>query len=268
MEDWMQYTTKRKARTNTTDTRRDSAEREPKTVKLNTDTACFDGSVPVPKPSLAFAVRRPQLPAADAPPPPPSARTLALDPKRRGEVLALQTEMAAKLKQLKQTSNAPTIRRVTPKHGVTYIEDRQTNPHSIFGDAESIDLDAVKTATSKFANEAAAEEYARHRNRLVELEELEEAKETSAAKRNPHQKQPSNKSGGGNIIQKEWYCASCNRTYKAFPQHCRRADHPIKSKRTIHETKTTGEKRQALSETRSEDGGLKIGSGLEWSRFR
>lgn len=266
-EDWMHHAAKRKPGINA---RRDSGGRKPKAVKLNTNTACFDGSVPVPKPSLSFAPRRPQLNTADAPPPLPSSRTPVLDPKRRDELLALQGEMAAKLKQLKQTSVAPTIRRVTPKHGDPCSDERQPKDsrQSIFGGEASIDLDAVKTATSKFANEAAAEEYSRHRNRLVELEELEEAKEASAAKRNPHGQQSSNKTGGGSLIQKEWYCASCNRTYKAFPQHCRRADHPIKAKRMIHESKTTGEKRQALSETRSEDGGLKIGSGLEWSRFR
>jgi hypothetical protein len=133
-----------------------------------------------------------------------------------------------------------------------------------------IDLEAVKAARSKFADEAAAEDYALMRNRLVELEQQEEAKDGSskAKKQQQHLRRAGTRGAACDTtgpIQREWVCKTCRRTYRAFPRQCYGASHCVKAKLDIQQVKSAEENRRALSEKRVEDGGLKLGSGLEWS---
>jgi hypothetical protein len=44
--------------------------------------------------------------------------------------------------------------------------------------------------------------------------------------------------------------------------------HKVKKKRTIKEATTKEESRDRMNKKRVEDGGLHLGSGLEWSGFR
>jgi hypothetical protein len=181
-------------------------------------------------------------------------------------VLALQTEMAAKLRELKASGRVnPTLRRVTPRRdGPSEGQAESDGPRGLFGtEVADTDLDAVRAARSQFADEAAAEDYALMRNRLVELEQQEEAKEGSNVKNRAHANGPRDATTG--LIQKEWVCQTCRRAYRALPKRCYRAGHHVKANRSLPQGKTSEESRRALSEKRVEEGGLKLGSGLEWS---
>ena len=128
-------------------------------------------------------------------------------------------------------------------------------------DNNSFDANAILSAKSRFASEFEAEEYARSRNKVIALEREEETK-TRAQEKKKSKQQPN---GGG--IEKEWHCRNCGRAHSVRPVMCYRANHDVRIRRKIKEAASTGERRQALSDSKAEDGGLKLGMGLEWSRW-
>lgn len=130
---------------------------------------------------------------------------------------------------------------------------------SLFGKFSSVDTQNMVNAKSLFEDEAKAEEYAKSRRVVSELERQEEHKLKSNKQQKPDKE---------SAIQKEWVCATCKRTTKVFPKLCKRANHKISQKRSIKKADTAQERRLKLDEQSAEDGGLKLGAGLEWDRRR
>jgi hypothetical protein len=131
---------------------------------------------------------------------------------------------------------------------------------SLFGKFSSVDTQEMVNAKSRFEDEAKAEEYAKSRRVVSELERQEELK----MKSNKHQPDETSV----HAIQKEYHCVTCKKTTKFFPNLCKRANHKISQKRSIKKTDTVQERRLKLDEQSTEAGGLKLGTGLEWDRRR
>lgn len=154
--------------------------------------------------------------------------------------------------------------------GGTYDQKYQQDlfSGSFHATSDSMDYDAILSKTSRFANEVNAEEYVRRRRIVVELEMEEEKKTIENIA--PNSKQSSTKNQIAtkvdSIIKKEYYCKTCSKMSKQEPTICIGLQHDIVTKRIINETKKgIGEQRQALTEANVENGGLILGSGLEWS---
>ena len=114
-------------------------------------------------------------------------------------------------------------------------------------------------------DEADAEEYARSRRAVTELEKQERQKEARKNKENSASNNKNNRNGGG-AIQREWFCQDCKKCFSNNPLRCVRARHRVKVERKLIKAKTQEEKRSALSNAKTEDGGLKLGSGIEWDQ--
>jgi hypothetical protein len=133
---------------------------------------------------------------------------------------------------------------------------------SLFGKVGSMDMCKVMNQKSRFADEAEAEEYAKSRRIVLDLERREEQKKLIEEKK----KKASGASLKESSIEKEWVCATCKRTTKTRPAICLRANHSVSLKRDVKTSATVIEKRLKLDEKSVEEGGLKLGAGLEWDR--
>jgi hypothetical protein len=67
-------------------------------------------------------------------------------------------------------------------------------------------------------------------------------------------------------MKKEWHCHTCKSVFQKQPIGCLRLYRSIQLERKIRERRSKVEERLSLTETKAEDGGLILGSGLEWSR--
>lgn len=212
-----------------------SSRSKSKRRSINTQMSGFDGSVPVPQSKLAVLPRRAPVLTKSLPRP-----TCMDQAKARAKILSQQQAVKEKLQQ---SSGAP-----RPRQAEVKLESTWQGP---------IDVEEVATTKSMFAHEAEAEEYARSRSVVEGLEE-EEHKKLKAKNK---EALPTGS------IQREWVCKTCGRTTKIKPTSCFNANHLVKMKRQLQETKTADEQRLELSNKRAEDGGLKLGSGLEWERW-
>ena len=122
-----------------------------------------------------------------------------------------------------------------------------------------IDVNAVLNAKSRFETEAKAEDYARRRKVVTELEKSEERDTKKEAKKSQNQSQAK--------VRREWLCVNCKRTTGIDPKICKRLGHTVKFKRHIEETKTLTEKRLQLQDKSVEDGGILLGAGVEWTNY-
>jgi len=241
---------------------------------VNIDAAGFDGSVAVPKPSRVFGPASARPSSATnrngryAP-----RRTATNDDKVREEILARQRDVAAKMK----ANSTKEAKRARTQNAAKAARAQQ-QPTTFFDSipaGDDFDAGKILAAKSKFSDEVEADEYVRSRNRVVELEQEEESKlrkkKSGAAAECPKKTADSNNHSNDadeRMIEKEWFCATCGRANKSNPILCQRSNHNVKVRRKIKSKLTTDMRRQALSDARTEDGGLKIGSGLEWSKNR
>jgi hypothetical protein len=233
---------------------------------VNTDFTGFEGSVPVPAPSSLFhRQKNPGLVGGLV-----SYRKQPLTKcfKSVTTVREQQQKVALQLGAGKVTSD-PRRTQQQPLLGTKNSRDLKTRkqeqkdghaPSSsldeLFGPIDDTFRNQILSAESRFANEAYAEEYARSRRVVSELEE-EEAK--LAKKGADKQAWP---------IVKEWYCAECNKSFQYEPAVCIRQEHRVKMDRKIRDVQSIEEQRVAMTEKKVEDGGLVLGSGLEWSQRR
>ena len=271
----------------------------------NTDTTHFSGSVPIPQPKLLRLLdpRRPTTDAALVASAHPHSLAESQEQQQRDrraqEVLGRQSAVAAKLRTcngggsdvggVTKATAAPAASRtsipVRPNHPFLMKAGRKVAPpqpkprstaggdknsenqndrtqnNTLFGPLSDQDRESIRSAKSMFADEAAAEEYAYKRNQLLELERNEEAAAKGRMKNN------ASVAANDTLIRKEWFCRKCNRTYKTAPRTCQKANHPVVVRRSIQESTNLDERRQALSDLQADDGGLKLGAGLEWSKW-
>ena len=249
---------------------------------VNTDTVGFNGAVRVPGPSKIFSRTAPLAASSLS-----SSSARWKHEKSVADVLAKQQLVAARLRERKEaaektilakttagaTTGTKTTKQQQKRDGSGRKENAANNNNSndatsllLFEGLGEIDHEQVMKAQSRFAHEADAEEYARSRRVVSELE-VEEAKKQKITKATDDATSKKEKQGSQKaIIEKEWRCLTCKRTFPKEPVACVRCRHKVKVLRSIRATKTKSDERQELTDKRAEDGGLKLGSGLDWSR--
>jgi len=243
-----------------------------KNNNVNTDTGGFDGTVAVPKPSRIFGPSSSAAPKAQPLTGRTSRQPASLDNETlKKRILTMQREVATLIKGQQNYKNAQNKDKskikTSPRSGQKQLS---SSKRSFFDTLDAVDgkfdADRVLAAKSRFANEVEAEEYARSRNRVLTLEKEEESEtKTEATSGKAANSRPKEQDS---LIQKEWFCRTCKRMHSVDPLLCRRSGHNVKVRRKIRETETKGKQRQALSDRTADDGGLKLGSGLEWSRWK
>lgn len=217
---------------------------------VNTDVAGFDGSVAVPRPKGRMASSN----TSQCP-------QLLLQPQRQGksadEIREQQRAMAEKLRSQPKENNIPGYakgRATDNKEFIPLVADGWCVP---LNDAERERLRHVK---SVFSTEADAEMFVTSRRVITELEKAEERKTKSKNKKTASQE---NKS-----IHTTWQCHTCQQTTPYRPVRCYTSHHDVRVVRDLRENTSREKKRTELSNRKTADGGLKLGSGLEWSWSR
>ena len=219
------------------------------------DSGEYDGSVAVPKPNKLFRGKAP-VPQAQR------RVTLNQGTLTESKVDSIRDQQRLLAQRQKENSSQQQGRSRTklaaPRGTKGRLSADDALKDSLFGKFSSVDTQDMVNAKSRFEDEANAEEYAKSRRVVSELERQEELKMKAS-------KQQADKESA---IQKEWVCATCKKTTKFFPKICKRANHKISQKRSIKRADTAQERRLKLDEQSAEDGGLKLGAGLEWDRKR
>jgi hypothetical protein len=238
-----------------------SVPRGRRVTMINTDTAGFDGSVPVPKPSLLFS-RNPAFQTTTT----HLARSMLS--KNRPEPHASTSQTLLQRQQLlaqkiQEGKVVPTAKRQHQNPISAVNRSTSMREALLFESVRDLDLETTVAARSRFASEADAEEYARSRRVVTELEQQEENKEKTS--KNAKTKEASSSSIA---ILKEWYCQNCKRTFSNRPNSCITKNHVVKVKRQLRTEQSIDDKRLEFTNKSAEDGGLHLGSGLEWSRWK
>jgi hypothetical protein len=218
---------------------------------INTDTADFDGSVPVPKP-------RGRMASAASIEFPKSGLNAQSSINKVSTILDKQREMISKIRTREEVGNDKVKSvKVNTRNKSPVIPD-QTGWCAPLLDTER---ERLRNLKSSFAREADAEAFALSRSRIVELEKEEEKKQTHNGK--------AKQSTESKHIRKMWKCVTCdNRTFAHYPKKCYMDQHNVVVVRELREDPSREQKRSALSSKKAEEGGLKLGSGLEWSWSR
>jgi minichromosome maintenance protein 10 len=139
-------------------------------------------------------------------------------------------------------------------------------------------LDRIASARSRFASDVDAREYARARGAIQALEAREAS--TVDGKRMSANNDP--KKGGVKfnpppnataIVTSGWSCLACKRTTQFKPASCIRAGHDVRQRRELRggaSAGSVGSRKDRLDRHGKDDeqGGLTLGSGLEWSGWR
>lgn len=235
-----------------------SAKKTPLTGKKRTiyrDSGEYDGSVAIPKPNKLFRGRTPVPQQRRVTPNQGTLTESKVDSIREQQRLFAQRQ---KENSSHRQGHSRNLAPVLVTKGRLSAEDALKG--SLFGKFSSVDTQEMVNAKSRFEDEAKAEEYAKSRRVVSELERQEELK----MKSNKHQPDMTSV----HAIQKEYLCVTCKKTTKFFPKLCKRANHKISQKRSIKKADTVQERRLKLDEQSAEDGGLKLGTGLEWDRRR
>lgn len=266
--------TKSSANNNQPTTRRDFNDRtisnNNKKARASLSTICggLDGQVFVPQPSrvlfgVSSAATKTAAPANNTTTSTNNngaASTCNLSQSRAEELMEKQRALAEALQKRKRGGKVTpdnTVRNSTPLQ-------KSSSPRSIADalfDGMDVPGSANETlsATSKFASEAEAEQYASSRLIVTELEKKEMLSDMRKSK-----KQEANHPTG---LKTQWFCATCNSRTSFKPRDCVRARHPIRRERSIiraPEKDSAAAKKTKIAKDRS----LTLGSGLEWSGYR
>ena len=179
---------------------------------------------------------------------------------------AINKEIIARSKQKILASSSGSIKVVRP-HQSSQTKKKLDDFASAFGNTSSsssiIDRNAIMNAKSRFSSAIDAQEYARARAQVQELEAQEATKEGNQSSK--QKKKPTVA-----IATSGWTCQTCKKTTPYKPQSCIRAKHDMRQRREIRGRETLSSRKDRLdSHGKDEDtGGLTLGSGLEWSGWR
>ncbi len=239
-----------------------AATRNTKNRPITTDGG-LDGYVVIPTPSKIFQkqttfneVNRRTVTPKD-------------ESKKADEIFQQQAEAARQMRERKPTkyekidaNRALSKSRTKASHSKVSTNSRSTPKSNEVDDflasMGDFDQDKIRNAKSKFANEVEADEYAKRRRRVEELEKAEASHES----RNKKKKSEESK------ITKKWFCQTCGKNYFKKPMACYSASHAVKSVREIQNEVTNNERRNELNKKSSDNGGLRLGEGLAWSYSR
>ena len=258
------------------------------------NTEGYDGAVQVPKPSALLFQRSATCLATQVTPSPAVTNGSSLE-----SVLEKQKYLAGLLKEkglkekgggamagkkrsaaLNSESISSSKQKILNVNGIT-IKTQTSLGRSIqpshqsksdafamaFGDA-SFDRDTILSAKSRFSSAANAEQYARARSVVTQLEAREDGK---------NQQSKTSKQNGGkakataSIVTTGWACRTCKKKTPYKPISCIHAKHDVRQVRELKEgAKPLGTRKERLQrhEKDAEEGGLTLGSGLEWSGWR
>ncbi|KAL9180594.1 hypothetical protein ACHAXT_011047 [Thalassiosira profunda] len=130
---------------------------------------------------------------------------------------------------------------------------------------KSFDRNAIFNAKSRFASVVDAQEYARARSVVQELEAREDSKQQGKnTDRNKSKAAPA-------IVTTGWACRTCKNKTLYKPTSCIHARHDVRQVRELKGgPKGTGTRKERLDRhgKDADEGGLTLGSGLEWSGWR
>ncbi len=245
-------------------------------------TEGYDGAVQVPKPSKLFS--HPSY-ASKVTPSPASNRassTSILEKQRslaeilKGKGVATSSSRETRRNVFSKQSLAGSKQKILGKGGKVLPTNttkpgqfRSQKPNSFaaaFGNGsagQSFDRDAILNAKSRFASAVDAQEYARARAVVQELECREATKDGNS--NNPKKKKEKKTVA---ISTTGWACRTCQKATPFKPMSCIRARHDVRQKRELKEgAKSLGSRKDRLDRHgRDQDqGGLTLGSGIEWS---
>jgi len=117
---------------------------------------------------------------------------------------------------------------------------------------------------SRFSVEAEQELYVQARQKITELEAKEDMKQKIDALK--EKKKGTNNNG---CIETLWKCQTCHQTFYNRPIHCLKSKHLVGKIRNIKKVVLTkNEERLKLTRKNVEDGGLVLGTGLNWSGIK
>ncbi len=228
--------------------------------KVSTVGGGFDGSVVVPKPSLLFTNHAVKTYGTAMSIP---AHSL-LEEDDTDKIKEKQALLAEKLRE-KKIGRSAEHGSCPPAVNLASNSKKTKKPASsgnLFLDSIHVDnVEAVLAAKSQFASEAAAEDYAKNRSRVVELEKLETQKNK---RKGPNQEKENQK------IICEWVCRTCPNAprFAMRPTQCISNGHEVKRCRLLRQSKTKEDERTQLNNQAPEHGGIILGRGLEWSSSR
>ena len=227
--------------------------------KLNIDHSAggFDGSVRIPQPMLfssSGAARAAPLATTICPSEPAHERVSRIQAQQQRLAQQLrqarpqQTTTAAAMQKKKKTAHRQQLTRRTSEDDADAFADA-------FGGTSETPASTIIQAQSQFMSQADAEAYVQWQQRATVLEQKEERMAQQQQKERRAKK-----------IQTNWHCCDCEKSFGAQPpQACLRQNHKVKRTRVLPKTTTVAEQRQKQS---SEEGGLVLGGGLEWSNWR
>lgn len=255
--DWLQESIAKKISSTSSISRYVSKQNKARPRKINTVGCGFDGAVAVPKPSLLFAKQASDPSRSFA-----STATSSLHDEHEQEKIREQQALLAQRLRGANTRQGITNKFTDKGNGRKKTSTSNASGGNAFLDSVQVDdINEALKAKSQFASEADAEEYAKNRKRVVELEQLEfkQNKRSRITVEKENQK-----------IQKEWVCYTClNRpTFSHHPKQCINSGHRVAIKRDIKASATKEDERSKMNEKASDQGGLTLGSGLEWSKNR
>jgi minichromosome maintenance protein 10 len=209
-------------------------------------TSGFDGGVRVPQPHPMFRVAEPLRIHV------PSGTESVQD--RKNALLERQKSLSSVLQE--STNHAPSL---ADRLKANQPKKPLPGSNAFFAELQ-VDVNAVLNAKSRFETEAKADEYARSRKVVSELEKSEERELQKVAKKSENHKSMAK-------VRREWLCVNCKRTSGIDPKMCKRLGHTVKFTRHIEETKTLTEQRLQLQDKSVDDGGITLGAGVEWTKY-
>ena len=234
----------------------------------------FDGQVFVPKPNPLFSRKATPVVTnasmhSSSSVTPSSSQCFAVTPSPTSKVMMLEKQRKlAELRsaQSQERSNTHSIpnsvqQKNTSSKSSTNLFDNFLGSSSQMSDIERTEILQSK---SKYEFEANAEAFAKNRNMLTQLEK----REMTHDKRNEKKNKGGNRETINNNIVMQWVCKTCKRSTGIRPNVCLRQNHVVKRRREIKKNETAVKKRLGVRTKSIEDGGLMIGSGLEWSDWK
>lgn len=244
-------------------------------------TEGYDGSVQVPQPSSVLFKKNATTYTASVTPS-PSANRLSTNEAQR--ILEKQQSLAALLKEPRREpravtnacrNNYATHKRAAAKKNDDDIFASFFNETNDGSPTKSFDRDAVLNAKSRFAEASNAEEYARARSVVHQLEvreiEIDQRRERmERTKQGVGSNKDKSKAAAG-IVTTGWVCKTCKTKSLVKPLGCFRAKHDVRQRRELKEAKLTlGTRKERINRhgKDADEGGLTLGAGLEWSGWR
>ena len=230
-------------------------------------TEGFDGQVSIPKPNKLFSTSKSlsggmmtssnqNTTLADMAPITPS-------PDQKAHMMNKQRMIAEQLRLNKlRSKNHP---KGSTKAAATSSSLSSNDKNNFLGFGSTMDdtqRAKLLSTKSKYDMEANAELFAKSRNVLTELEK----KEITHDKKKKKAKDATMKDC---MITVQWICFTCGKRMTRYkPNVCIRSNHNVRQKRELKQKESIAEKRSGLATKSVSNGGLTVGSGLEWSGWK